>query len=419
MSMDKKIENKSKFNRKTATYASAAALLAIVIYLLVGKDYSSTSRVRADRLTIETVTKGVFNDYIKLMGQVQPITTIQLSAIEGGMVQSKMVEEGAMVNTGDAILRLSNPMLNLNILESEAQLAEKSNFLRNTLVQMEQERLTLKKEKLQLDLDVERKSRKHQQLSKLYAEQLSSKEEYLQAKEDYEYALRNRELVVERQRQDSLFRGVQVHQMEESLSNMRRNLALIRQRIDNLIVKVPLAGQLGLLEAEIGQSIAVGQKIGQINVLSDFKIASKVDEHYIDRIRPQLRASLESQGKTYQLRVRKVFPEVRSGQFRIELVFEGSRPADLRTGQSYQIDIQLGQPSMATLIPRGGFYEQTGGQWMFVVDNSGKEAIRRNIKIGRQNAQYYEVLEGLKPGEKVITSSYKLYESCRTLLIKK
>lgn len=417
--MDKKIENKSKFNRKTATYASAAVLLAIVIYLLVGKDYSSTSRVRADRLTIETVTKGVFNDYIKLMGQVQPITTIQLSAIEGGMVQSKMVEEGAMVNTGDAILRLSNPMLNLNILESEAQLAEKSNFLRNTLVQMEQERLTLKKEKLQLDLDVERKSRKHQQLSKLYAEQLSSKEEYLQAKEDYEYALRNRELVVERQRQDSLFRGVQVHQMEESLSNMRRNLALIRQRIDNLIVKAPLAGQLGLLEAEIGQSIAVGQKIGQINVLSDFKIESKVDEHYIDRIRPELRASLESQGKTYQLRVRKVFPEVRSGQFRIELVFEGSHPADLRTGQSYQIDIQLGQPSMATLIPRGGFYEQTGGQWMFVVDNSGKEAIRRNIKIGRQNAQYYEVLEGLKPGERVITSSYELYESSRTLLIKK
>lgn len=418
MSMDRIIENKSKFSRRTLTYIGLGVAVVAIAALLLGTDYSGTSRVDADRITVESVQHGVFNDYIRLMGQVQPITTIQLSAIEGGMVKSKLVEEGAMVNIGDAILCLSNPMLSLNILESEAQLAEKSNFLRNTLVQMEQERLTLKREKLQLDLDIERKHRKYQQFSKLYGEQLTSKEEYLQAKEDYEYAVRNRELVVERQRQDSIFRSVQVHQMEESLSNMRRNLALIRQRMDNLVVKAPLAGQLGLLEAEVGQSIAAGQKIGQINVLSDFKIESKVDEHYIDRVKPDLQASLENQGKVYHLRVRKVFPEVRSGQFRIELVFVGARPENLRTGQSYQLEVQLGQPSEATLIPRGGFYELTGGQWIFVVDANGKEASRRSIRIGRQNAQFYEVLDGLKPGEKVITSNYDLFETSRRLFIK-
>ncbi|WP_320054889.1 HlyD family efflux transporter periplasmic adaptor subunit [uncultured Acetobacteroides sp.] len=417
--MDRIIEKQSKLTKRTLAYIGLGIAVVGLVVLFLGTDYSGTSRVESDRLTVDVVQHGVFNDYVRLMGQVQPITTIQLSAIEGGMVQSRQVEEGAMVKQGDAILHLSNPMLNLNILESEAQLAEKSNFLRNTLVQMEQERLTLKREKLQLDLDIERKHRKYQQLSKLYGEQFASKEEYLQAKEDYEYAVKNRELVVERQRQDSAFRGVQVHQMEESLSNMRRNLALIRQRMDNLVVRAPLTGQLGLLEAEVGQSIATGQKIGQVNVLTDFKIEAKVDEHYIDRVKSDLQASLESQGKTYRLRVRKVFPEVRSGQFRVELVFVGARPENLRTGQSYQLDVQLGQPAEATLIPRGGFYDLTGGQWIFVVDPNGAEATRRSIRIGRQNAQFYEVLDGLRPGERVITSGYDLFGTSRRLLIKK
>lgn len=418
MSMDRVIENKSKFSKKTMTYVGVGVAVVALVVLLLTSDYSGTLRVEGDKLTVEPVSYGVFDDYINLTGQVQPLTTIQLSAIEGGMVQSKLLEEGSLVHSGDAILKLSNPMLSLNILESEAQLAEKSNFLRNTLVQMEQERLSLKREKLQLDLDIQRKHRKYQQLSKLFAEQLSSREDYLQAKEDYEYAVKNRQLVVERQRQDSIFRGVQVHQMEESLANMRRNLSLIRQRMDNLVVKAPIDGQLGLLEAEVGQSIATGQKIGQVNALSAFKVESLVDEHYIDRVRPDLMCSMERQGKRFILKVRKVFPEVRSGQFRIEMVFVGAHPDNLRTGQSYHIDLQLGQSSEALLVPRGSFYETTGGQWIFVVDASGKEATRRSIRIGRQNAKYYEVLGGLKKGERVVTSSYDMYEKSRRLIIK-
>lgn len=417
--MDRIIERKWRFSKKVLAYAAGVVAVLVFTFVMLTTDYSATSRVDADKVTIETVKRGVFHDYIRLMGQIQPITSIQLSAVEGGMVQQKIIEEGSMVRTGDPIIRLSNPMLNLNILESEAQLAEKSNFLRNTLVQMEQERLTLKREKLQLDLDIERKRRKAVQYTKLYSEQLSSKEEYLQAKEDYEYAGRNRELVVERQRQDSIFRGVQVHQMEESLTNMRRNLTLIRQRVDNLVVKAPLDGQLGLLEAEVGQSIAVGQKIGQINVLSDYKVEVMVDEHYIDRVKPDLSATFERQGKVYNLRVRKVYPEVRGGRFKTELVFVGVRPDNLRSGQSYQIDVQLGQSAESVIIPRGGFYEQTGGQWVLVVGTNGAEAQRRNIRIGRQNPQYYEVLEGLAPGERVITSSYELFEASKKVILKR
>ena len=416
--MDRIIEKKRGLKKKHIPYILGAAALLVFVWWLILGDHSSTLRVEARTVSIETVQKGLFNDYIRLNGQVQPINVIQLSAIEGGMVETKLIEEGTMVKQGDVIVRLNNPMLSLSILDSEAQLAEKQNWLRNTLVQMEQEKLSLKRERLQLDMDIERKKRRYEQYQQLHQENLTSKEEYVQAKEDYEFGVRQRELIIERQKQDSIFRGVQVEQMEESLANMRRNMTMIRQRVENLNVKAPIDGQLGLLDVEIGQSIGSGQKIGQINVLSDYKIEAMVDEHYIDRVRIDLSATFERQDKKFNLRARKVYPEVRGGQFKTDFVFTDERPDNIRTGQTYYLNLELGQPSEAVLIPRGAFYQSTGGRWIYVVSPDGATATKRTIKIGKQNPQHYEVLEGLDAGERVIVSSYETFGNNERLVLK-
>ncbi|QIK59878.1 HlyD family efflux transporter periplasmic adaptor subunit [Dysgonomonas sp. HDW5A] len=416
--MDTIIEKKKGLKKKHIPFVIGGVIVLAAICWLIFGNHASKLNVDKQKLSIQSVTKGQFNDYVRISGQVQPINTIQLSAIEGGMVAQKLIEEGSEVHAGEVIVQLTNPMLSLNILDSEAQLAEKQNFLRNTQVAMEQEKLNLKKEKLQLDMDVERKRRKYQQYKQLYSENLTSKEEYLQAQEDYQYAVDGRNLVVERQKQDSLYRGIQINQMEESLSNIRRNLMLVRQRVDNLNVKAPVDGQLGLLDVEIGQTVATGGRVGQISVLSDYKVEALIDEHYIDRVRTGLDATFERQDKNFALRVRKVYPEVREKQFKTDFIFEGERPDNIRAGQTYYINLQLGQPVDAILIPRGAFYQATGGQWIFVVTADGSRAIKRKITIGRQNPNYYEVISGLESGEKVITSSYDTYGDVQELILK-
>ncbi len=416
--MDTIIEKKKGLKKKHIPFIIGGAMFLIIAGWLIFGNHASKLNVEKNKISIQDVTKGQFNDYVRINGQVLPISTIQLSAVEGGMVAEKLIEEGSMVRQGDIIVRLTNPMLNLHILDSEAQLAEKQNMLRNTQVTMEQERLNLKKEKLQLDLDVDRKKRKYEQYKQLHAENLTSKEEYLQAKEDYEFAVNGRTLVVERQKQDSIYRGIQVDQMEESLRSIRMNLMLVRQRVDNLNIKAPIDGQLGLLDVEIGQNVATGGRVGQISVLSDYKVEASIDEHYIDRVKQDLDATFERQDKNYALRVRKVYPEVREKQFKTDFVFVGERPDNIRAGQTYYINLQLGQPTEAVLIPRGAFYQTTGGQWIFVVTPDGDKAIRRKISIGRQNPNYYEVTSGLEAGEKVITSSYDTYGEIEELILK-
>ena len=416
--MDIQLEKKKGIRKKHIPYIVVGVIILAAILWLIFGNHASKYNVERDKISIQDVSYDKFNDYVRVNGRVQPINTIYLSALEGGMVDEKVAEEGASVRRGEVIVRLSNPMLSLDILNSEAQLAEKQNFLRNTQVTMEQEKLSLQKEQLNFRLDVDRKKRKYEQYQALYDEQLVSKEDYLQAKEDYEYAKSNLALVIERQKQDSIYRGIQIEQMEESLGNIRKNLVLGRQRMDNLDVKAPVDGQLGLLDVEIGQSISNGQRIGQINVLSDYKIEAQIDEHYIDRITPGLSATIERQDKTYDLIVRKVYPEVRDKQFKTDFVFEGERPDNIRTGQTYYINLQLSEPVEAVIIPRGAFYQSTGGQWIFVVTSDGKKAVRRNISIGRQNPLYYEVISGLEPGEKVVTSSYDLFGDVQELIIK-
>ncbi len=416
--MDTIIEKKKGIQKKHIPYLAGGALLLLALLWLIFGNHAPKMGVEQARITVSEVTRGEFNDYMRVSGQVQPISVIQLSAVEGGVVAEKRVEEGAFVRQGDVIVRLTNSMLSLNILESETRLAEQQNNLRNTQVVMEQERLNLRKEKLQLDTDVQRKQRKYEQYQRLYDENLCSKEEFLTAKEDYEFAVQTRDLVVERQKQDEAYRRIQVGNMEESLQNMRENLLLVHKRVDDLDIKAPADGQLGLLEVEMGQSVGSGTRIGQISVLSDYKVEAMIDEHYIDRVVQDLEATFERQDKNFSLRVRKIFPEVRNNQFKTEFVFTGERPDNIRAGQTYYINLQLGQPTESVLIPRGTFYQTTGGKWIFVVTPDGSRAVRREITIGRQNPAYYEVTSGLEPGEKVVTSGYENYGDAQELILK-
>ena len=407
--MDKIIEKKkgwrAAFTKKALPYWGGALVLALVLWL-VFRDNSATLRVNADSLTISQVSQGEFNDYIRVSGQVQPMTTIQISPQEGGIVQEIVTEEGSRVKAGDVIVRLSNDNLDLQILNSEAELAEKENILRNTLISMEQQKLSLKQDKLQLQTEVARLRRKYEQNKALYEDRLIAREDYLTSKEDYELAAGKLELVKDRAEQDSLYRSVQILQMQESLDNMRRNMLMIRHRKENLTIKAPIDGELGLLDVVLGQSISAGMKIGQINNLDSYKIEAQIDEHYIDRVSAGLAATFQRQDDSSGAIIRKVYPEVRDGKFKADFKFEGETPDNIRSGQTYYLNLQLGQPENAVLVPRGTFYQKTGGKWIFVVAPEGGKAVRREIRIGRQNPQYYEVLEGLQPGEKVITSGY-------------
>jgi HlyD family secretion protein len=417
--MDKVIPKKKGIQKKHLGYIAIGIAIIVLTYMAFFADRTSTYKVEKDKLIIETVTEDQFNDYITVPGTVEPITTIKLDAQEGGRVEEKLIEEGSMVKKGDVILRLSNPDLYLNILNSEAQLAEKEDFLRNTQISMEQEKLSIKRELVTLKYDIERKDRNYQQNEILIKDNLISKEEYLRSKEDLDMAKQSKDLFIERQIQDSLFRSVNVETIKNDLVNMRKNLALVKGRVENLNVTAPVDGELGLLSPEIGQNINRGENMGQINVLTSYKVTSQIDEHYIDRVRTQLDATLDRQNNKFNLTVRRVYPEVRNGTFKIDMIFRDSMPDNIRTGQTYYISLQLGQPKRSVLVPIGGFFQETGGMWIFVLDPTESFATKRNISIGRKNPKYYEVLEGLKPGEKVIVSGYETFGKNEKLILKK
>lgn len=420
--MDIKLEKKTGWRailqKKNIPYAVAAIFMILVVALLL-RDNSSTLRVDANILTISPVEQTEFNDYVRLSGTVKPITTVQISPMESGLVERIVAEEGTMVRKGDVIVELSNNSLSMQILNSEADLAEKQNILRNTLISMEQNRLNLRQEQMQLDMEVERKRRAFTNNDVLYKKELLARETWLQSKEDYEYSVKRRSLIMERQKQDSLYRTNQVKQMESDLQSMARNMQLIRQRVDNLLVKAPIDGEVGALDVVLGRNVGSGSSIGQINDMSAFKVATLIDEHYIDRIVVGLPATIERQERKYDMVIRKVYPEVSGGQFRADFTFAGDIPENIRIGQTYHINLQLGEASEAVIIPRGAFYQTTGGSWIYVVDPSGEKAYRRDIRIGRQNPQHYEVLEGLEPGEKVITSAYENFGSHDVLILKR
>lgn len=418
MGMDKTIEKKRGLRPKHIYLGLGILLMAfLIIKIIVGSDGSSF-RAESDKLTVSTVEEGMFNDYITVTGQVEPISTIYLDAVEGGRVEERLIEEGSMLHEGDIILRLQNRQLYQTILESEAALAEKENYLRSTRISFETEQIESKRNVLDSEYKLTRKERTYKQYQTLYEQGLISKEEFLQSKEDFEYEKGLLKINKLKAVNDSIIRATSMITLESDLAKMRQTLILVHERLDNLNVKAPVDGQLGMLDAEIGQSINAGQRIGQINVLTNFKVNAKIDEHYIDRVQHGLPASFDRNGKEIILSVRKVYPEVREGQFEIDLVFEGETPENLRTGQTYHIKLELGESEKAVMVSRGAFFQSTGGQWIFVLNEKGTEAVKRNIRIGKQNPLYYEVLEGLQPGEKVITSGYEIFGNNDRIVLK-
>lgn len=405
--MDIKIEKKKGFQKKHILWIAGVLLFIFLLVKIIAGAGTKTLKVDRDKITISNVTRGQFNDYIRVSGQVEPIATIYLDAEEGGRVKERLIEEGAMVKEGEIILRLENRTLYQEIMSSESNLAQKENMLRQTRINFENQMIETRRRLLSSTFDIQKKKRNFNQQQALYKDKLIPAETYITAKEDYEYAIQEQEINRLKARNDSMIMVSEMTQLSTDLAKMRQTLQLVYERLNNLNVKAPVDGQLGMLDAEIGQSIGQGTRIGQINVLTNFKVQAMIDEHYIDRVRHGLSGTLERQDKSYNLNIRKVYPEVRQGQFRIDMVFEGDKPDNIRTGQTYYINLELGQPQEAVMLPRGGFFQSTGGQWVYVLDKSGEFATRRSIRIGKQNPQFYEVIEGLNPGEQVITSGYE------------
>ena len=415
--MDRVIERKKWPMKRVIKYGGGAAFLLLVIYLMVFQTDGASLRVERERLTISTVTHGPFQEFIPVMGEAMPINTVYLDAVEGGRVEKIYVEAGTMIKAGDPILKLSNTDLLLDVMFREAEFFQQSNNLRNTRLSMEQQRLALRQEMAQVDYELLNKKKQFARYESLFEDQLISKEEYESTKDEYDYLVRKRDLTKESMEKDIAFREQQIVQLEQNLSRMRENLEVTQNKLESLVIRAPVSGQLTSLRAEvIGESKQPGERMGQIDVLDGFKVRARIDEHYINRVEIDREGLFTISGKEYTLRVKKIYPEVTDGRFEVDLVFDGDVPENLRNGQTLHIRLALGDLTEATLLPRGGFYQTTGGNWVFVVDESGDFAVRRPVKLGRWNTDVYEVLEGLEPGDRVVTSSYDGYGDMKKLV---
>ncbi len=415
--MDKQIEKKRFTPKKIAAISAAVLFVFFILYVFLLSDQSSKLNVEKERITISTVQRGSFHDYIPVTGEVLPIETFFLDVVEGGRVIQKFVEEGAILKAGDPIIKLENANLTLQTIYNQTQVVQQENNLRSYRLTLEQNKLNLQTQILNLNNQIKNQQRVYETNKQLYEKSLVSKIEFENSRDQYDYLLKSRDLSIKSFRLDSLSRDEQIKQLETTLKQFQKNMKLIEDQFSNLLVRAPINGQLTALNAEIGKSIAGGQNIGQIDNTEAYKVRVDIDEHYIARVREGQVGECTFDDKTYKLEIKRVFVQVTNGRFQADMHFIGEAPKGIRRGQTFHIKLELGGLSDALLVDAGGFYQTTGGQWIFVVDKSGSFAVRRPIKIGRQNPQYYEVLEGLKPGEKVITSSYDNYNDYDKLVL--
>lgn len=417
--MDKPIKKKKITPGRIGMAAGGLVVIILIILGLKSAGSGSTLRVESEKVIISEIKYDKFLEFIPVQGTIMPIKTFYLDALQGGTVMETYLEEGSMVQKGDSILRLDNTDLHLDIMYREAQLTEQINNLRNTRLAMEQNSLQLRGDLLDINRMIRNSQREYNTSVKLKEKNLISDDEFEQKKNDFDYWNERKEITLETQKQDSILREIQIRQLEESVSRMQSNMEIVRKKLENLVVRAPIAGQLTSLNAEVGESKARGERLGQIDVLEGFKIRAEIDEYYIARISVGQKGEVKIAGKDYKLTATKVYPEVRDGRFHVDMEFEGEPPEGIRRGQTAQIKLALGDLSEAVLLPRGGFFNETGGNWIFVVDKSGDFAVRREIRLGRMNPQVYEVLDGLEPGEKVVTSSYANFKDFDRLVFKK
>ncbi|MEN8230563.1 MAG: HlyD family efflux transporter periplasmic adaptor subunit [Bacteroidota bacterium] len=416
--MDRKLEKKRGLTRKNIWYFLFGALMITLLLIIIFGDKSSKYNLDVSRITIEVVKQDVFQDYITVQGTVEPITTIYLDAVEGGRVEEILIEEGNMVTKGDVILRLSNDNLLLEITNNQAQVVRAINELRTARLQMDQTKLNYKQQIIELDTRVIQNERIYHNNKILFEQSHISREEFDQSREAYETSKELSELLIENYRNDSIYRSIQISSLESSVKSMEESMRIIRRRLENLNIKASIDGELATLNPEIGEVITYGNRVGTINVLDSYKLRVDIDEHYIARIQRNLTGECDFASNPYTGIITKIYPEVQNGRFAVDMVFTDEVPEQIRIGQTSRIRLQLGESKEGLLLTKGGFYQTTGGQWVFVLDKTEEFAVKRDISIGRQNPRYYEVLGGLEPGEKVIVSSYQNYADHDKLILK-
>jgi HlyD family secretion protein len=406
--MDRKIE-------RTIWQKYKSWMLLFILVVLIGLTFGLSLRtdrplnITNQRTQITSVKEGDFQEFIPLNGSVAPLRTYYLDAIEGGVVENRFIEAGTYVQKGDKIISLANTNLLLDIMYREAELFQQSNNLRNTKLAMGQNRLTLQSQLLDLDYQIQQSKRVFNRNTKLVEKKMISAEEYAESNDDYQFLMKKRILTLQSFKQDSIYREIQVEQLENGLQRMQDNMGIVKKNLDNLVITAPVSGQLTSLNAEIGEAKVRGERLGQIDILDGFRIEAPVDEHFITRVDLDQTARFKIGEQEYSVILTKIYPEVVNGQFRIELHFTEIKPTDIRRGQTIRLRLNLGSSEIAILLARGAFYQDTGGQWVYLLDEDGTIARKQNIKLGRQNQDYYEVLSGLSPGDKVVTSSYRQF----------
>ncbi|SIR12398.1 efflux RND transporter periplasmic adaptor subunit [Pontibacter lucknowensis] len=417
--MDRVLEKKKYTPKKIAAIAGAALLLVVILYNLLFAEHSSKLNVDSKRITVGTVENGVFQEFIAIDGAVEPLKTFYLDISEGGRVEKIYTDDGRMVEKGDTILKLSNTTLQIDFMTRETQLYDLMNERQNSEITMKQEQIRQLNQLAEVEYNLATAERAYNRNKVLFDEKVISQEEFQASKDEYEY-LKKRKILGDRSvKQDAKLLDDRLRQLDESIRRMQANINMARNTLNSLYVTAPISGQLSTLKAQVGESKGPGENIGQVDDMSGYKVRASIDEHYISRIYPGLEGNFDFNGQNYKLKVAKVFPEVQAGTFQVDLEFAGdTTPQGIRRGQTLQIRLNLNDGGKAVLLPRGGFYQSTGGSWIFVVDKSGDHATKRSIKLGRQNPKHYEVLDGLKPGEKVVLSSYESYGDIDRLELK-
>lgn len=416
--MDRVIAKKRWSTKRLLTIAGIAGIAALIFFSIYFTSGNRRLNVNTERITISEVKKGSFQETIPVNGIVLPLTTIYLDAQEGGRMEQKYVEDGAVMKQGDPILRLSNPDLELNLANQETSVFNVLTQMQIARNNSQQNTVSRLNQMAEVDNALKEAERIYRLNKELYEKKAIGAQDFRSAENTYNYQVRRKKLTEEIMKQDSATNKIQVDQQEQTYVNMKKALALMQRKVGDLVVRSPIDGQLTSFDAEIGQNIAPSTRLGQIDVLDGFKVRAEIDEHYISRIITGLTGTFSFAGKAYKLKIKKVYTQVTNGRFQVDMEFVGEEPKGVRRGQTLQILVALSDETEAVLLAKGGFYQQTGGNWIFKVADNGV-AYKQDIQLNRQNTDYYEVISGLKPGDKVVTSSYENYGNMQELVLKK
>ncbi len=415
--MDKQIKKKYWTLKRIGTYAGIAALVGFISYQFIFADRRSKLKIEKDKITISEVKMGEFKEYIPQTGIVEPSRTVYLDAIEGGNIKRIVSESGAMLKKGDVILELTNLNRELSVLQQEASFNESINRARETKLNIMRNDLDQRQQLALIDNQLQILEPQYRRQKQLFEKKLIAKQDFERTEADYKYNIERKRITYEVYRNDSIDRIRQLKAVSKSEQQMTLSLDGVSKILDNLLIRSPIDGQLSTPHWEIGQAVSLAQRLGQVDIVGSFKVRVPIDELYLPKISAGLPATTDFAGKTYHLSITYIYPTIQNGRFEVDMNFEGETPQGIRRGQSLRMRVELGQPSQELLLPIGGFYKDTGGNWVFIMDGEGK-AVKRDVKLGRKmGSEFFEVLEGLKPGDKVITSSYENFGNNEVLLL--